>query len=118
MGISKEERLTSGEQNKIHSIDSWEDLNEIKILENRCLKILDNLGDDTSEYRKNCDRDTLELSDNYYKKIILKTRLKMIEEKGNLHDIQYEYHSKKHKLYKDKLNELESEIFGQEEEPF
>ncbi|CAI2371863.1 unnamed protein product [Moneuplotes crassus] len=134
MGIKNEERLSGEEQEKIHRIDDCDDLNEVKLLEDRLLKMLENLGEDTTEYRQECDKDSLELADTYhllaevgrvdstlttkFTKTILKARGKMIESKADLLEAEKQYHSAKHKVLQQKLEELEKEIFGTDQEPF
>mmetsp|Transcript_17989 Transcript_17989/g.15913 ORF Transcript_17989/g.15913 Transcript_17989/m.15913 type:complete len:85 (+) Transcript_17989:736-990(+) len=82
MGQKKDFRLTPDETKAIQKIENSEDLNQIKMIEDRVVKILDNLGMDTSQYTKDSDKDTLELSDAYYKRVILKSREKMMEQKA------------------------------------
>ena len=84
MSFKKEYRLTPEETKAIQRLENLENLNQIKVLEDRVLKILSNLGVDTSAYTEKANKETLELSDAYFKRTILKARQRMMEQKAQI----------------------------------
>jgi hypothetical protein len=112
MGFRREDRLTQEDQAKIANIQSIKDLNEIKLLENRVIKLLKTRDIEINPQLPHFDPATLDLSDEYYKGVILKARGKMMDKKMDLLNLETEYNSKKKEFYQEKLDQLETDIFG------
>lgn len=81
-------------------------------MENRVVKLLKVRDIEINPQLPHYDPATLDLSDEYYKGVILKARGKMMDKKMELLNLETEYNTKKKELYQDKLEELENDIFG------
>ena len=110
--VQEENNLSESEKLK-SKINKSKDLNEIKKIENKITKLLvansldsENLDD---EIEIN-DQDTLDLSESYYKKSIIRARKRMIDKQVEYVDRMYELNSKTNDFYSDNLSKLETRI--------
>lgn len=106
----REDTLSQSDKNKIDALDEIKDLNELKRLEDRVFKLLKHKDPSVENHAQVLNDATLDVSDSYYKKSIMKARGKMIDKKQELVDKESELNWKQKEVYTDKINKLEDAL--------
>jgi hypothetical protein len=81
-----ENRLSDEDKIQFEQIDDMKDLDELKIAEDKLVKLLRAKNGLPDSYTPELDKETLELSDSYYKKAIMRARGRMINKQKEFVD--------------------------------
>jgi len=116
--LVNEDILTQQDKNQLEIIEEIKDLSEIKRLEDRIIKLLKNKNAPIEMNTSDLDKSTIELSDSYYKKAIVKARGRMVDKQTEYLNKEHELNSKTNDFYSKFLSQLETQLKQNSKEPF
>jgi len=107
-----EDMLTSEDKKRLIKMHDTQDLNEIKYIENRVTKVIKNIDPSYKIDTAGMNKLTIQTSDAFYKKALLKCRNKMIEKRVELVQKETQIQTKTKEFWEGKLKQLEASVLG------
>ena len=105
-----ENKLSDEDKIQFEQIEDMRDLDEIKRVEDKLVRLLRAKNALPDSYTPELDRETLELSDSYYKKAIVRARTRMVDMQREYVTKETDLNAKINKLYTSKLGHIEAQI--------
>lgn len=103
-------KLSDEDKIQFEQIEHMRDLDEIKRVEDKLVRLLRAKNALPESYTPELDRETLELSDSYYKKAIVRSRTRMVDKQREYVTKETDLNAKINKLHNSKLAQIEAQI--------